>query len=345
MRSPRPKPLHLLGGRPMAYYVLDATALDGVRATVVVVGFEAAWTEKVLREWPLDANLRFVEQREQLGTGHAVSVALPAVAEALGDLDGDVIIVPGDTPLLRRETMATLVAQHRESGAGLSVLTAQLTDPSGYGRVVRAKDGSVARIVEERDATASERAITEINTAIMVVRANLLGPGLRRVGRQNAQQEYYLTDLVAVLHDAGHATKAVALEDPAEAAGVNDRAQLAAAEAVVRARVADGWLRRGVTIWDPSATYIDPDVELGDGVSLLPGTVLRGHCVVGGGATIGPNAHLIDCRVGPDARLGAVEADRAIVGERAVVGSFSVLGSGSVVAPGEVLAPGSHRSA
>ncbi len=329
----------------MAYYVLDATALDDVCATVVVVGFEAAWTEKVLRERPGDATLRFVEQREQLGTGHAVAVALPAVTEALGDDDGDVVIVPGDTPLLRRETMARLVAQHRRSGAALSVLTAVLPDPSGYGRIVRAKDGSIARIVEEGDATPAERSIAEVNTAIMVVRSNLLGPGLRRVGRQNTQQEYYLTDLVAVLHDAGHAVQAVVLEDPAEASGVNDRVQLAAAEAVVRARVADAWLRRGATIWDPSVTYIDPDVQLGDGVSLLPGTVLRGHCVIGPGATIGPNAHLIDCRVGSDARLGTVEATRAVIGDGAVVGSFSVLDAGSVVASGEFVAPGSYRDA
>ncbi len=345
MRSPRPKPLHLLGGRPMVYYVLDATALDGVLATVVVVGFEATWTEKVLRQRHSDVPLRFVEQVEQLGTGHAVAVALPTVAEVLDDADGDVVIVPGDAPLLRRSTMADLVTRHRERGAALSVLTATVADPSGYGRIVRAKDGSVARIVEERDATQSERAILEVNTAIMVVRSNLLGPGLRRVDRQNAQQEYYLTDLVAVLHEAGHATYAVALDDAGEAFGVNDRAQLAAAEAVVRARVAGEWLRRGVTIWDPATTYIDPDVELGDGVSLLPGTVLRGHCVVGAGASIGPNAHLLDCRVGADARLGTIEGERAVVGAGAVVGSFSVLAPGTEVAPGAVVGPGSHLPA
>ncbi len=343
MRSDRPKPLHVVGGRPLVYYVLDAIEIEGVLATVVVVGHQAAWVEKVLRERSSRIPTRFVEQFEQLGTGHAVSVALAAVSEVMGDDDGDVVIVPSDTPLLRRVTMAELVQRHRASDSAISVLTAHLADPTGYGRIVRARDGSIERIVEQRDATALEREITEVNTSIMVVRASLLGPALRRVDRRNAQREYYLTDVVAVLHDAGHLVQAVVLEDPAEATGVNDREQLAVAEAVMRGRINRGWLQRGVTIWDPSTTYVDADVELAPGASLLPGTVLRGRTVVETGASIGPNAHLVDSRVGQNARIGAVEADRSVIGAAASVGSYCVLGPGSQVAPGEVVAPGTHR--
>ncbi len=343
MRSDRPKPLHVLSGRPLAYFVLDATDLDGVRATVVVVGHQARWVEKVLGQRPSGVPVRFVEQFEQLGTGHAVSAAMPTVTEVAGEDDLDVVIVPSDTPLLRRETMADLVQRHRESGAAITVLCANLADPTGYGRIVRARDGSIERIVEERDATDDERRLTEVNTAIMVVRASLLGPALRRVDRRNAQREYYLTDVVSVLHDAGHLASAVVLEDPLEATGVNDREQLAAAESVMRERINRRWLRAGVTIWDPATTYIDADVELTAGVSLLPGTVLRGRTVVGVGSSIGPNAHVCDAVIGREVRLGTVEVDRSVVGDSAIVESFSVLGPGSEVAVGEVIAAGTHR--
>ena len=344
MRSDRPKPLHVVGGRPLAYFVMDATDFEGVRATVVVVGHQARWVEKVLGERPSGVPIRFVEQFEQLGTGHAVSVAMPTVSEVAGEDDIDVVIVPSDTPLLRRETMANLVSRHRESAAAITVLSAHLSDPTGYGRIIRARDGSIERIVEERDASPDERRVTEVNTAIMVVRASLLGPALRRVDRRNAQREYYLTDVVSVLHDAGHLASAVVLDDPLEAMGVNDREQLAAAESVMCERINRRWLRAGVTIWDPATTYIDADVELATGVSLLPGTVLRGRTVVGAGTSIGPNAHVTDSSIGENVRIGTVELDRVVVGDSATVGSFSVLGPNSEVARGEVVAPGSHRS-
>lgn len=329
----------------MVLYVLDAAVQEDVRATVVVVGHGATWVEKSLTERArADVNLRFVEQSEQLGTGHAVSVALPTIDDELGTSDGDVLILAGDTPLLRPSTVARLLEVHRESQAALTVLTAEVEDPSGYGRIVHAKDGSIARIVEERDADADERLITEINTSIMVVRASLLGPALRRVGRQNAKHEYYLTDLIAVLHETGHLTQALLLEDSSEASGVNDLVQLAAAEAVLRQRINEKWLRRGVVIWSPHSTYVDADVELGPEVSLLPGTVLKGRCVIERGARIGPNAILTDVVVGEFAQVGTVEATNARIGAEARVASFVVLAPGAVVDSGEVVTPFSHRT-
>lgn len=343
MRSSRPKPLHRLCGRPMVHFVLDAAVHEEVRAQVVVVGHGATWVEKSLSARAgTPPPLTFVEQAEQLGTGHAVSVALPAVADVIGGTDGDVLILPGDTPLLRASTVRALLARHRERQAALTVLSAEVEDPTGYGRIVRAKDGSVARIVEERDASDEERLIGEVNTAIMVVRESLLGPALRRVGRHNAQNEYYLTDLVAELHDAGHLTDAMVIADPQEAAGVNDRAQLAGAEAVLRQRINERWMQRGVTMWDPAHTYVDADVTLAAEVSLLPGTVLKGRCVIGRGAQVGPHAVLVDTSVGEGSRVGSVEAVGAVIGTDARVASFVVLAPGSRVGDGEVVAPFTH---
>ena len=345
MKSARPKPLHHLCGRPMVLYVLDAAAQEDVRATVVVVGHRAEWVEKALSERARrDVHLTFVEQTEQLGTGHAVTVALPTIDAEIGHSDGDVLIMPGDTPLLRSGTIADLLGEHRASGAALTVLTARVDDPSGYGRIVHAKNGSIARIVEERDATPDERLIDEINTSIMVVRASLLGPALRLVGRANAQNEYYLTDLVSVLYESGHLTQSIVLDDATEASGVNNLRQLADAEQVLRRRINERWLDRGVTIWSPDDTYIDAEVELSSEVSLLPGTVLKGACVIERGARIGPNAILDGVRVGANAVVGTVEATGAIIGAGARVSSFVVLAPGSVVQDGELVTPFHFRT-
>jgi bifunctional UDP-N-acetylglucosamine pyrophosphorylase/glucosamine-1-phosphate N-acetyltransferase len=329
----------------MVRFVLDATQQDNVRATVVVVGHHATWVEKELSAGASPRRpLTFVEQREQLGTGHAVSVALAAIDDAIGDTDGDVVILPGDHPLLRRASVARLLEVHRDRQAALTVLSAHLENPTGYGRVIHAKDGTLERIVEERDATESERTLTEVNTSIMVVRQSLLGPALRRLGRHNAQQEYYLTDLVEELSDMGHLVTSWQLEDANEALGVNDRRQLAHAEHVLRARINEEWMARGVTMWDPTQTYVDADVELAAEVTLLPGTILKGHCVIGRGATVGPNAVLRDVEVGEGATIATVDAAHVRIGADANVGSFVVLSPGTVVSAGEIVTPLSYRS-
>lgn len=329
----------------MILYVLDAAAQENVRATIVVVGHNATWVEKELSERARrDVPLTFVEQNEQLGTGHAVTVSLSTIDDAIGVTDGDVLILPGDTPLLRRSTVSNLLAVHRERNVGLTVLSARMDDPTGYGRLIHAKDGTLERIVEERDANVDERAINVVNTSIMVVRQSLLGPALRRVGRQNAQHEYYLTDLVSVLHEMGHLTASLMLEDPSEASGVNDRLQLARAERVLRRRINDQWLARGVTMWNPDDTYVDAGVELAAEVSLLPGTILKGHCVIARGAQIGPHAVLSDVEVGESAYVGAVEASHVRIGADARVASFVVLSPGADVATGEIVTPLTHRS-
>jgi bifunctional UDP-N-acetylglucosamine pyrophosphorylase / glucosamine-1-phosphate N-acetyltransferase len=336
MRSARPKPLHLLCGRAMLLYVLDAAASVPLRRAVVVVGHGAERVTKKLQEDGPDILIEFVEQRVQRGTGDAVSVGLTGL---LDDDEDDVLVLPGDTPLLRPETVAALVERHIETDAAATVLTAELPDPTGYGRIVRGKDGRVARIAEEGDATDEERAIGEVNTSIYCFRRSLLAPALRRLRPENSQGEYYLTDVVGVLHDAGYKVVSMVAEDPAETAGVNDRVQLAAAEAELRRRTNGRWLRQGVTLVDPAATYLDAAVSLSPDVTLFPGVVLQGRTIVGPGAEIGPECRLVDCVVGAGAKVQMTVATDAEIGAEAVVGPFAALEPGAHVAPGARTGP------
>ncbi len=332
MRSTRPKPLHLLCGRPMVLHVIDALAELHVDRVVVVVGHGADRVTKTLQEHVRpDLELDFVEQRVQRGTGDAVSVALTALPDDDTD-DTDVVVMPGDTPLLRPATLAKLVRTHRAADAAATLLTADVADPTGYGRVVRGKDDRVERIVEELDLSGEEHApITEVNTSIYCFRRSVLAPSLRRISPDNAKGEYYLTDIVEVLHGAGYAVVAMPIEDSMEAAGVNDRAQLAVAEAELRDRTNERWMRRGVTMLDPERTYIDASVDLGTDVTIFPGTMLQGATTVGDNAEIGPDARLVDCTVGEGAVVEYTVARNAVIGARARVGPFVSLPPGTKV--------------
>lgn len=336
MRSDRPKPLHLLCGKAMLLYVVDSLAACEISRAVVVVGHGAEQVTKKVQEQGPDLLLDFVEQRVQRGTGDAVSVGLTAFADDDLDDEVDLLVLPGDTPLLRPETIAGLVAAHRSAGAACTILTAHLDDPTGYGRIVRGKEDRVRRIVEQADATADEQAITEINTGIFCFRRSLLAPALRRLSPENAQGEYYLTDVVQVLAEAGHPVESFVATDPDETHGVNDRVQLATAEAELRARTNHGWLRRGVTMVDPATTYVDATVELAPDVTLFPGVVLQGSTVVGAHAEIGPGTRLVDCVVGEEAVLEQTIGRDAEVGAGARVGPFAALDPGAQVPAGAV---------
>jgi bifunctional UDP-N-acetylglucosamine pyrophosphorylase/glucosamine-1-phosphate N-acetyltransferase len=338
MRSARPKTLHMLCGRPLVRYVLDAVAGGDATRAVVVVGFGADLVVKTLQEDPGPVPLEFVEQRVQNGTGEAVAVGLTGLPDDDVDDpdadDGDVLVLPGDTPLIRPETLAALVVEHRLSGAACTLLTARMPDPTGYGRVVRDKDGRVRRIVEQRDADDAELAIDEINTSIYVFRRGLLAPALRRLTPDNAQGELYVTDVVGVLAEAGHPVVSLVADDADETQGVNDRAQLAVAEAELHRRTNERWMREGVGMVDPAATYIDTTVILAPDVVLFPGTVLQGATVVGTGTEIGPATRLADTWVGERAKVNETVATRAEIGDGAVVGPFAVLEPGSQVGAG-----------
>jgi bifunctional UDP-N-acetylglucosamine pyrophosphorylase/glucosamine-1-phosphate N-acetyltransferase len=280
----------------------------------------------------------FVEQHVQRGTGDAVAVALTGFPD--DDLDdGDIVVLPGDVPLLRPPTLAALVRHHRAADAAATILSANLEHPSGYSRIVRDKSERVRAIVDESELTFEQRDIEEITTSVYCFRRSVLAPALRRLSPENVRGEYYLTDVAEVLHDAGYPVVTMLLEDPTEAAGVNDRAQLAAAEAELRDRTNERWMRRGVTMLDPERTYIDAAVTLAPDVTLFPGTILQGGTVVGAGAEVGPDTRVVDCVVGEGAVVEQTVGRLAEIGAQARVGPFASLTPGARVAAGTVTGP------
>lgn len=340
MRSARPKPLHRLCGRPLVLHVVDALAELPVGRTVVVVGHSAERVAKTLQQQaPPGLMLEVVEQPRPRGTGDAVAVSLTAFPDEDVDDGGEIVVVPGDTPLLRAPTLAALVRSHREADAAATVLTARLDDPTGYGRIVRSKDGRVHRIVEEAAATSDERDIDEINTGVYCFRRSLLAPTLRRIMPDDIDGQIRLTDAIEVLHDAGYTVASMLIDDPMEAAGVNDRAQLAVAEAELRDRINERWMRRGVTMLDPERTYIEAGVRLEQDVTLFPGTFLQGFTTIERNCEIGPEVRLVDCTVGEGAVVEYTVAYQADIGADTVVGPFARLGPGFRLAPGTVTGP------
>jgi bifunctional UDP-N-acetylglucosamine pyrophosphorylase/glucosamine-1-phosphate N-acetyltransferase len=337
MRSTRPKPLHRICGRSLLLHVIYALSDLRPRRTAIVVGHGAETvTKRVHDQAPEWANVTFAEQVDQRGTGDAARIGMAALPGG-GDLDDDstVVVLPGDTPLLRPETLAELVATHVANGNAATLLSSVMSDPTGYGRVLRAGDGRVLRIVEQGDASPDELDVHEINTSIYAFRRDLLDPALRRISPDNAQGEYYLTDVISVLADMGHRIGCV--QAPAEETqGVNDRWQLALAERELRARTNRRWLLDGVTMLDPRQTFIDVDVQLGRDVTLWPGTILEGRTSIGDRCEIGPQSRLTDCVVGGGATVANTVGLEAEIGGGATVGPFAHLPSGSAVPPGTV---------
>ncbi len=342
MRSSRPKPLHVLCGRAMLLHILDAVTEVPVERAVVVVGHGAERvTKKLIDDGPPGLGIEFVEQRVQRGTGDALMVALSAVPD--DDLDdeddGELVVLPGDAPLIRSTTLARLLEAHREHDAAATLLSARLVEPTGYGRVVRGRDGGVRRIVEEVEAGPEEAAIDEVATSIYCFRRNLLAPALRRLTPQNRQGEYYLTDVIEVLAAAGHRVSSVVVDDAREVIGVNDRSQLATAEAELRRRINHRWMSHGVTMVDPERTYVESGVQLAPDVTLFPGTLVGGHTVVAEGAQIGPDTRLVDCVVRAHAVVAHSVGTGAEIGIGARVGPFAVLAPGAVLAARAVTPP------
>ena len=338
MRSNRPKPLHLICGRSMVMHVIHALEQVKVERTVVVVGHAAdRVTKKVQEQAPAWANVTFVEQQVQRGTGDAASVGMTAIPGDDLDDDSTVIILPGDTPLLRPETLDALVAAHHANGYAATAITSVLEDPTGYGRVIRAPSrdglGRVLRVVEQRDASDEQRAVQEVWTSMCAFRRDLLAPALRKLSPDNAQGEYYLTDVVESLAAMGHQIGTVQAPEE-ETRGVNDRWQLAMAERELRSRTNRSWLLNGVTMLDPRQTFVDVTVTLGRDVTLFPGTMLQGDTVVGDSCEIGPNTRLVDTRVGNGCVVETTVARDSVIGNDAHVGPFAHLSAGSLVDDG-----------
>lgn len=333
MRSSLPKPLHPLCGRPMVLHVLDALSELELEQVVVVVGSGGTAVAKaVSEETRSKTRVRFVEQSVRRGTGDALAVGLTALDDDSDE--GDVVVLPGDTPLLTPPTLAALVGRHRSADLVATLLVAEVDEPSGYGRIVRAKTGGVASVVEHGDATGDQLEIKEVNTSVYCFRRSVLAPSLRRLSTANAQGEHYLTDVVAVLASAGYKVDSLRVDDPSEAEGVNDRVQLAAAESRLRARLNRLWMSRGVTMVDPAAVYVDSSVVLEPEVVLHPGVSLAGRTVVRRGAEIGSGSRLVDTAVGENAVVSRTESRSAVIGAGARVGPFAVLEPGDEVRAG-----------
>jgi len=332
MKSATPKVLHEIGGRSLLGHVLvTARGLVPQRVVVVVRHGREQVAAHVTES---DPDVLIADQDEIPGTGRAVQVALDALDEA-ARVDGSVVVLAGDVPLLDAATVAELLLAHHTDGNAVTVLTMVLPDPTGYGRIVReAGTGQVAQIVEQRDADDDQRAIAEVNSGVYVFDAAVLRDLLTRLGRNNDQGEVYLTDVVALAHGDGGAVRALVTDDPVAVSGVNDRVQLAALRAELNTRVLDRWMREGVTIWDPATTWVDVDVDLARDVTLLPGTQIYGASSVAVGATIGPDTTLRNVEIGEGATVVRSHGSHSVIGPGASVGPFSYLRPGTVLGPG-----------
>jgi bifunctional UDP-N-acetylglucosamine pyrophosphorylase/glucosamine-1-phosphate N-acetyltransferase len=318
MKSKLPKVMHSLAGKTLIEHVLDTVTQVGIERPLVIVGHGR---EEIKAHISQRAEL--VAQTEQLGTGHAVMQALPYLEGAQ-----TVLVLSGDQPLLKVETLQALINLHEGEGVSATVLTATIVQPFGYGRVI--KNGIlVSKIAEEKDATSEQRQIKEINTGTYCFKASALKEALAQITTQNAQGEYYLTEVFDVLLKLGEKVLAYCTPDSNEALGINSRAQLAEAEAIMRDRIADHWMSEGVTIVDPSSTFIDMEVELAQDITILPFTRLMGKTKIAEDAVIGPQTSLENCVVGCGSEVTYTVAKDAVIGERCHIGPFAYLRPGT----------------
>jgi len=324
MKSRTPKVLQRLGGRSILDWVLATAEAAGVDLRVVVLGHAA---ESVVNTLPKTVKTAF--QPKQLGTGHAVQMA----QKTLSNISGDVLVLCGDAPLIRPQTLRCLVKEHRRMKAKATVLTAHVPEAHGYGRIIRDPNDArfVTRIVEERDATPAERRIREVNSGAYCFSLPTLWEILGQIKNQNKKKEYYLTDVVALLRKEGGSVAAVSVPDASEILGVNTRKDLAMAAAVLNQRKLNALMDGGVTIWDPTRVWVDPEVRVGQDTELFPGTILTGRTVVGRQNQIGPDAYLDSTRTGSNVCIRYSVLEHARLGDHVTVGPYSHLRHGTRV--------------
>lgn len=314
MKSKLYKVLHPVCGKPMVQHVVDQVKKLNIEKIVTIIGHGA---EKVQAQ--LGDDSLYAMQESQLGTAHAVMQA----ASMLEGKEGVTIVVCGDTPLIRSETMESLFSHHEQLKAKATILTARIEDPTGYGRIIRNKDGLVEKIVEHKDATEEERRINEINTGTYCFDNAALFAALKKVSNDNAQGEYYLPDVIEILKNQGEVVTAFQTNDLEETLGVNDRVALAEAERIMRKRINESHMRNGVTIIDPNNTYIETDVEIGQDTIIHPGTILKGKTIIGGDCQIGPNSEIVSCQIGNETVIRQSVAHNSSIGARVNIGPFA----------------------
>jgi len=327
MKSATPKVLHKVAGASMISLAVDAADALSPQRLVVVVGHGREQVGAHLAE--VAPHVVIAVQERQLGTGDAVRAGLAS----LSGLSGEVVVTSGDVPLLAGETLAELLAVHRHEANAVTVLTARVPDPTGYGRIVREAD-QVARIVEQADAAEDELRLDEINSGIYVFDSTALTAGIASLTSGNAQGEFYLTDVITHARSTGGRVGGWLLADYLQTEGVNDRIQLSERNVEANRRILRKWMIEGVTVLDPATTWVHAGVDLAADVTLLPGTSLEGATSVAAGATIGPDTTLIDVEVGENATVTRTHAELAVIGAGATVGPFSYLRPGTELGAG-----------
>lgn len=314
MKSKLYKVLHPVCGKPMVQHVVDQISTLNIEQMVTIIGHGA---EKVKAQ--LGNQSEYVLQAEQLGTGHAVLQA----KELLNDKQGTTLVVCGDTPLIRAETIEALFEHHEKTAAKVTVLTAQAEDPTGYGRIVRNETGLVEKIVEHKDASDEERLITEINTGTYCFDNEALFEALNQVTNDNVQGEYYLPDVIEILKRKNEAVTAFKTRDFGETLGVNDRVALSEAEQIMKQRINRQHMQNGVTIIDPATTYIETGVEIGSDTVLLPGTMITGQTTIGSDCQIGPNSEIKNCQIGHNTVIRQSVTHDSQIGSHVNIGPFA----------------------
>ncbi len=329
MKSATPKVLHHIAGRTLINHVVEAAATTEPEHVIVVVGHGAPEVISHLDEVAPWVNT--VTQTERNGTGHAVRIALAALNESGVSLSaGPVVVLTGDTPLLTGDTLNVMLRVHQDSAADATVLTAELPNPAGYGRILRDGD-RVIGIVEHKDANPAELMINEINSGMYAFSISALSNSINNITANNAQGEEYLTDVIGLMAATSATVMGVPALDSNDILGINDRVQLAEAGAIMRDRLNEKHMRAGVTIADPATTWIDVDVDIAADASILPNTVLRGPTSIDTAAEVGPGTTLISCEVGEGAVVRHTWAELAVIGARATVGPFTYLRAGTVI--------------
>ncbi|MGI5528550.1 bifunctional UDP-N-acetylglucosamine diphosphorylase/glucosamine-1-phosphate N-acetyltransferase GlmU [Streptomyces syringium] len=327
MKSATPKVLHAICGRSLVGHVVAASRELDPEHLVVIVGHAREQVSAHLAE--IDPATRTAVQYEQNGTGHAVRMGLESLGDSGITLDGTVVVVCGDTPLLTGATLKALSDTHAADGNAVTVLTAEVPDSTGYGRIVRDDSGSVTAIVEHKDATDAQRAIREINSGVFAFDAQLLTDALGKVRTDNSQGEEYLTDVLGILREAGHRVGAAVAGDHREILGINNRVQLAEARKLLNERLLHDAMMSGVTVVDPATTWVDVTVTFEPDALVQPGTQLLGATHIATGAEVGPNSRLKDTSVGAGAVVDNTVADSALIGEGATVGPYAYLRPGT----------------
>jgi bifunctional UDP-N-acetylglucosamine pyrophosphorylase / glucosamine-1-phosphate N-acetyltransferase len=314
MKSKLYKVLHPVCGKPMVQHVVDQINKLNIKEMVTVIGHGA---EKVKAQLGEESN--YALQEEQLGTAHAVMQA----ESVLAGKDGVTIVICGDTPLIKAETMESLFEHHQKFAAKATILTARIEDPTGYGRIIRDEEGIVEKIVEHKDATETERAVNEINTGTYCFDNVALFEALKNVSNENVQGEYYLPDVIEILKKQGDVVTAYETDEFEETLGVNDRVALAEAERIMRTRTNQLHMRNGVTIIDPANTYIETDVIIGQDTIILPGTMIKGKTVIGSNSQIGPNTEIDTCEIGDETVIKQSVAHDSFIGNHVNIGPFA----------------------